>query len=304
MKRLFNGFLLRRAGFLLCFALLGLSLSAGTFDQLQPVRLATGMKFTEGPAWHPDGFLVFSDIDGNVVYKWSETTGLDTLVYPSGKSNGILYDTKGGFFVCRQGARDVATMTATGKLTSLVSSYKGKKFNSPNDMELSPKGTVFFTDPDFGANASSRELPFQGLFCLPAGKKEAVLLDSTLNWPNGLTFVDDSRTLYLCESRTNIIYTYRLTDDYTVKDLSKDKQLFVKVAGNGLVDGIATDGLGRIYVAFNRGGIRIFDKQATEIGQIAFPAGEEVRNLCFGGSKRNILFVTSGKSLYKIELAF
>lgn len=271
-------------------------------DGLQPVRLATGMQFTEGPAWHSDGYLVFSDIDGNVLYRWSEKDGLDTLAYPSGNSNGIICTESKGFLVCHQSYRRISAMTATGELSPFISTYKGKKFNSPNDLVLSKRGMMYFTDPDFGHNTRSRELSYQGLYALPAGQHEPVLLDSSLNWPNGVAFFDDENVLYLCESRTNNIYTYTLNANGLIDDLSRDKKLFVKVAGNGLIDGLVSDGKGRLFVAFNRGGIKVFNKMGVELGQIAAPNGEEVRNICLGGPAGTTLFITAGKSLYKIEL--
>jgi len=277
---------------------------AGITDALKPVKLASGMKFTEGPAWNADGYVVFSDIDGNVLYKWSESGGLDTLAYPSGNSNGIICTGKNSFLVCHQGSRNISSMTADGKLTSFVATYKGKRFNSPNDLEISKKGLIYFSDPDFGQNTRSRELPYQGFYVIPAGLKEPILLDSTLNWPNGVAFFDDQQVVYLCESKTNNIYAYTLNAKGLVDDLSRDKKLFVKVSGNGLADGLVSDGRGHLFVAFNKGGIKVFDKQANEIGQIASPNGEDVRNLCIGGKEGKTLFVTAGKSLYKIELTY
>lgn len=277
---------------------------AGITDNLQPVKLASGMKFTEGPAWNADGYVVFSDIDGNVLYKWSEKEGLDSLAYPSGNSNGIICTGKNSFLVCHQGFRVISSMTADGKLTPYIATYKGKKFNSPNDVEITKKGMIYFSDPDFGHNARSRELPYQGLYAVPAGQKEPILLDSTLNWPNGVAFFDDEKVLYVCESRTNNIFAYTLNAKGLIDDLSRNKKLFVKVNGNGLADGLVSDGRGHLFVAFNKGGIRVFDKQGAEIGQIAPPNGEEVRNLCIGGTSGKTLFVTAGKSLYKIELTY
>jgi gluconolactonase len=263
-----------------------------------PIRLATGMQFTEGPAWHPKGYLIFSDIDGNVLYRWNPSKGLDTLVYPSGNANGNLYAKPYPFLVCQQGRRAVSALNERGTLTPLIEQFRGKKLNSPNDLERSTNGNIYFTDPDFGFNAKTRELPFQGFFLLPAGKGEAVLLDSTLNWPNGLAFTKDGKSLLLCESKTNLIYRYALSRDGRIAN----KSVFVHVTGNGLVDGIATDKEGNLFVAFNRGGVVVFSATGTELGRIAFPPGEDVRNLCLGGKDGNTLFVTAGKSLYKVDL--
>lgn len=277
---------------------------AGVYDNLVPVKIATGMQFTEGPEYHPDGYLVFSDINGNVIYKWSETLGLDTLVYPAYNSNGIVSTKSNTFFLCRHGLRDIAKMDTLGKVTSVLSKVNGKRFNSPNDLTLSYMGSIYFTDPDYGVAAQDRELTYQGLFCLPYNSTTPVLLDSTLLKPNGLTFANDWRTLFVCESSTNTIYSYNLRDECTIQDFAKDKKVFVKVLGTGEIDGLTSDVFGNLYVAFGDAGIKIYDKSAKEIGLITLPVGEKVRNLTFGGKYYNQLFVTAGTSLYKIDIRF
>jgi len=192
-------------------------------------------------------------------------------------------------------------MDTTGKFTSVVSAYDGKRLNSPNDITFSYLGSIYFTDPDFGV--SGRELAYQGLFCLPYNSSTPVLLDSTLVKPNGLTFVHDWKTLFVCESSTNTIYTYGLQNESKV-DLTKDKKVFLKVAGTGEIDGITSDVFGNIFVAYGDGGVRIYDKTATLVGAISLPAGERARNLCFGGKFNNQLFITAGVSVYKVDIRY
>jgi len=277
-------------------------LIAGIFDNLQPVQIATGMQFTEGPQWHPDGYLVFSDVTGNKIYKWSEENGLSVLVSGAGSPNGIACSKRNELYICRYNQHDIIKMDTLGNQTSLMSAWNGKRLNAPNDVTLSYLGSVYFTDPDFGV--SGRELTFQGLYCIPYNAlTKPVLLDSTLIKPNGLTFVQDWKTLYVCESSTNTIYTYALNKESEI-DLSKNKKVFLKVEGTGEIDGITSDVFGNIYVAFGDGGVKIFDKSAIQVGSITLPAGERVRNLCFGGKFNNQLFITAGVSLYKVEIRF
>jgi len=278
-----------------------ITLTAGEFDNLLPVQIATDMQFTEGPQWHPDGYLVFSDVIGNKIYKWSEEKGLTVFASGVGKPNGIACSKENVFYVCRYNQHDVARMDTLGKLTSVLSAYNGKRLNSPNDVVLSYLGSVYFTDPDFGVTGC--ELMFQGLYCIPYNSTTPVLLDSTLVKPNGLTFVQDWKTLYVNESSTNTIYTYALTNESKV-DLTKDKKVFLKVTGTGEIDGITSDVFGNIYVAFGDGGVMIYDKSATLVGSITLPVGERVRNLCFGGKYNNQLFITAGVSLYKVDIRF
>ena len=277
-------------------------ISAGIFDNLLPVQIATGMQFTEGPQWHPDGYLVFSDVTGNKIYKWSEEKGLSVFLSGVGNPNGIACGKRNEFYVCRYNQHDVIKMDTLGNQTSLMSTWNGKRLNSPNDVALSYLGSIYFTDPDFGV--TGRELSFQGLYCMPYNAtNKPVLLDSTLVKPNGLTFVQDWKTLYVNESSTNTIYAYGLVNESTI-DLTKNKKVFLKVTGTGEIDGITSDVFGNIYVAFGDGGVKIYDKSATLVGSITLPAGERVRNLCFGGKYNNQLFITAGVSVYKVEIRF
>lgn len=286
---------------LLCL-IMPIELYAGIFDNLQPVQIVTGLQFTEGPQWHPDGYLVFSDVNGNKIYKWSEEKGLSVFVSGVGNPNGIACSKSNDFYVCRYNQHDVIKMDTLGNQTSLMSTWNGKRLNSPNDVTLSYLGSVYFTDPDFGV--SGRELTFQGLYCIPYNATtKPVLLDSTLIKPNGLTFVQDWKTLYVNESSTNTIYTYALTNESQV-NLVTGKKVFLKVAGTGEIDGITSDVFGNIYVAFGDGGVKIYDKSATLVGSITLPAGEKVRNLTFGGKYNNQLFITAGLSVYKVEIRF
>ena len=277
---------------------------ADIFAGLQPVKIATNMQFTEGPSWHPNGYLIFSDINGNVIYRWSESSGLDTLVYPAGNPNGTDCSKKNDFVVCRHTNHDVARMDTNGVITSIVSQYKGNRLNSPNDAVFSYLGSIYFTDPDYGVAATDKQLRFEGVYCIPYNSSRLILLDSTLVKPNGVTFSLDWRTLYVCESSTNNIYSYTFRNDTILQDITKDKKLFVKVPGTGEIDGMTSDVWGNLFVAFGDGGIKIINKEAKEIGSISFPAGEKVRNMCFGGKYKNILFVTAGTSLYKIEIRY
>jgi sugar lactone lactonase YvrE len=304
MKKMRVWLKIRVLGLVLLSLMLTLVSRAGIFDILQPYQIATNMLFTEGPSWHPDGYLVFSDIDGNVLYKWSETDGLDTLLYPAFNPNGTAITKTNSIVVCRHSSHDVVKIGTSGDITTLYNSYKGKRLNSPNDVVVSYSQSIYFTDPDYGVAAADRALAYQGLYCIPYNKSELFLIDSTLVKPNGLTFANDWRTLYVCESSTNTIYSYSFRNEYVIQDWTKDKKVFLQVTGTSEIDGITSDVFGNLYVAFGDGGIKIYDKDANPIGQITFPATERVRNLCFGGKYNNILFVTAGKSIYKVDIRF
>jgi sugar lactone lactonase YvrE len=279
--------------------LISIEVFSNPFEHLTPVKIISGLQFSEGPSWHPNGYLVFCDVDGNTIYKWNESKGLSVFTNQSEKSIGTDVSRKNELYVCRQGARDIEKIDTTGRMSILANQWNGKKFNGPNDVVVSYLGSIYFTDPDY--NAADREMSFQGLFCIPYNdNSKVVLLDSTLVRPNGLTFVQDWKTLYVCESSTNTIYAYSLQND----DHVSSKKVFLKVDGNGEIDGITSDVYGYIYVAFGDGGIKIYDRYANLINTIALPDGEKVRNLCFGGKYFNQLFVTAGTSVYKLEIRY
>ena len=260
------------------------------------------MEFTEGPSWHPNGYLVFSDVNANTIYRWDEVNGLQVFDASSQGANGTVVNKKNELIYCRQTARDIAKRDTNGVINSFVSTYNGKKYNSPNDLTLSYLGSIYFTDPDFGANTSGRELNYEGLYCIPYYSSNAILFDSTLIKPNGLTFSYDSKTLFVAESSTNKIYSYALRDDL-LSDITKDKKLFLTV-NSGEIDGITGDIFGNLYVACGNNGVKIYNKDAQQIGSISFPTNVKVRNLTLGGKYKNILFITAGTSLYKVDIRF
>jgi len=284
----------------ICLTLLSGSLAGQTsiFNNLLPEQIASGFEFSEGPAWHVDGFLVFSDIQANTIYKWSEVEGVQVFTNLSGNSNGIIASSFNEFIVCRHGNRDVSRMDLSGNISSLVSTYEGKQLNSPNDVSESYLGSLYFTDPPYGIKADQEELGFYGVYCLPYNASELVLLDDQLAKPNGIVFSPDGQVLYVCDTYTNRIIAYKLKNESQVRD----RWVFAELSGEGEVDGITTDLYGNVYVAFGNGGIEIFSPGGLKVGHIDVP--EKTRNLCFGGKYRNILFITAGTSLYRVKIPF
>lgn len=158
-----------------------------------PELLVGGFRFTEGPAWCDDGYLLFSDLYDNKIYKWSEEDGVTTFLSPSESSNGICYDGT-RFWVCRHAARDVAVLGKEGTIASFVGSYDGRKLNSPNDIAVSEKGIIYFTDPDYGVEPEDRELDFEGLYYAVNDSEGAILADDSLLKPNGVALSPTTRS--------------------------------------------------------------------------------------------------------------
>lgn len=260
-----------------------------------PELLATGFQFTEGPTWCADGYLLFSDIYGNKIYKWNESEGLSTFLTPAENSNGIFYDGS-QFWVCRHGARDIAKLSKEGMITSFINSYNGNRLNSPNDITVSKQGAIYFTDPDYGVQAADRELDFEGLYYVVKGSSTATLVDNTMIKPNGVALSPDNSKLYVCESSTNNIYIF----DIDSGGMPTNKRTLCKIAGSGEVDGIACHKSGYLFVAFSTGGVVMLSAEGEQVDNMTFAQRDRIRNVCIGGSEENILFVAAGQTLYRV----
>ena len=264
-----------------------------------PELLASGFRFTEGPAWCEDGYLLFSDLYDNVIYRWTESEGVMTFLSPSENSNGIFYDGT-RFWVCRHTTRDVAVLNKDGLITSIVGSYDGRKLNSPNDITVSKHGIAYFTDPDYGIEPEDRELDFEGLYYVVNGSDTAVLADDSMTKPNGVALSPDHSKLYVCESSSNTIHVF----DLTSAGAPANKRTLCKISGDGEVDGIACHKSGYLFIAFSAGGIVVVSPEGEQQEHIAFSAKDRIRNLCFGEDDGNTLFVAASQSLYRVRLTY
>jgi gluconolactonase len=258
-------------------------------------KIATGFIFVEGPVWHPGGFLIFSDIQGNTVYKWDPSTGKSSAFHkPSGNSNGLSLDLQGNVLLCQHGSRRVARLNADDSETAMADSYDGKRLNSPNDLAVKSDGSVYFTDPPYGINSSQEELHYYGIYRIsPAG--EVILLDKTLSRPNGICFSPDESKLYVNDSQALKIYVWDVQADLTIAN----RQLFYSMTGSGAADGMKTDAEGRLYSS-GPGGVWIFSPDKKLIDKILVP--ETVTNVNWGDTDYQTLFITAGVSVYSIRL--
>ncbi|RPI00202.1 MAG: T9SS C-terminal target domain-containing protein [Calditrichaeota bacterium] len=288
--------------YFLQFIALGLLIGAPVIMAQSPVpagavvdKIAAGFQFVEGPLWHPDGFLIFSDIPASTVYKWDPATGNTSVFHkPSGNSNGLSLDLQGNVLLCQHGKRRVARRSSDGSESAVAETYQGKKLNSPNDLTVKKDGNIFFTDPPYGINSSQEELKFYGIFRYsPAG--ELVLLDKSLNRPNGICFSPDESKLYVNDSQALKIYVWDVQADLSIAN----KTLFYSMTGGGAADGMKTDTEGRLYSS-GPGGVWIFSPDKKVIDKIAVP--ETVTNLNWGDTDYQTLFITAGVSVYSIRL--
>jgi len=270
-------------------------------------RLATGLRWAEGPVWFGDlRCLLVSDIPNNRILRWDEETGaLSTFRHPSGQANGNTRDRQGRLITCEHGTRRVTRTEYDGSITVLVDRFEGKRLNSPNDVVVSRDGAVWFTDPAFGilsdyeGERAERELPLN-LYRWDPATGQTTVLDDSIQAPNGLAFSPDERILYVVECRS----VPRRILAYDVLDGTRLARRRILIdAGPGTPDGFRVDEDGNLWCGWGMGtpeldGVRIFNPAGDPIGHIHLP--ERCANLCFGGPHRNRLFMAASQSIYAL----
>jgi gluconolactonase len=283
------------------YCLLILFLGGTTYSQ-SPIppgakleKIAVGILQPEGPIWIDSLGLLFSDIAGNKIYRFSPSdSSLKIFMNPSDSSNGMTLDLQGRLILTQMELRRVSRRETNGTITPLASTYKGKKFNSPNDVVVKSDSSIFFTDPDFNIpNGEKAELSFKGIYRIsPSGG--LTLLDSTLDKPNGICFSLDESKLYVNESAQAKIYVWDV-----VGDSISNKRLFFQIPASGYVDGMKIDPKGNIYCS-GPNGVWIISPSGVNLDRIAM---ETPSNCNWGDADRKTLYITAGNSLYRIRLA-
>jgi gluconolactonase len=281
-------------------------------------KLATGFQFTEGPAWHPDGFLVFSDPNTNVIYAYKPQTGnveiyrtksgyagIDIGEYHQPGSNGLAFDKEGRLTVCQHGERRVIRIEKKGPITVLADKFDGKRLNSPNDLVYRSDGALFFTDPPYGLPEAfkdrRKETQFSGVYGVINGKVK--LLTTDLRGPNGIAFSPDEKYLYVSNWDINDIHNTKTIMRYEVAadgSLSNGLVFFDmnKTDGDDALDGLKVDSQGNVFCS-GPDGIWIISKEGKYLGRIRTP--EHAANMAWGEDGHS-LFITASTSIYKIRL--
>lgn len=290
-----------------------------TLDEIVPrdaklEKVAGGFQFTEGPVWHPDGYLLFSDPNANTIYRWSPEgsvsvyrtksgyTGADIGRYRQPGSNGLTLDRDGLLTINEHGNRRVVRLERPGNITVLADRYEGKRLNSPNDLVYRSDGSLYFTDPPFGLPRAfddpAKELPFSGVYLLRDGK--LTLLTRELSGPNGIALSPDEKYLYVdnWDLKRKVLMRYEVKPDGTLAG-GKIFYDFTAEPEEVALDGIKVDQRGNVYVSAPRG-VWIISPEGKPLGRIEPP--EHDANFAWGDADGRTLYLTASTGLYRIRL--
>ena len=279
--------------------------------------LASGFTWAEGPVWVKDGgYLLFSDIPRNSVFKWKDGEGISLFLNPSGYTgkvyyglepgcNGLTLDPKGQLVSMEHGDRRVSVLTKEGGKRTLVDNYQGKRLNSPNDGCFKSNGDLYFTDPPYGLpermGDHRKELEFQGVYRLtPEGK--VTLLTKEIKYPNGIAFSPDEKTLYVAQSDPDkpVIYAFDVQADGTTSNM----RVFFDTAAlaakaKGLPDGLKADAKGNLF-ATGPGGVLVISADGKHLGTLF--TGEATAN-CGWGDDGSTLYICADMHICRIKLS-
>ncbi len=280
-------------------------------------KIADGFAWVEGPVWDKEGgYLLFSDIPNNSVFKWEEGKGVSLFLRPSGYtgkepfrgkepgSNGLAMDAGGNLVSAEHGDRRITKLNKDGTKTVIADSYNEKRLNSPNDLVFRSNGDLYFTDPPFGLPGTfddpKKELPFQGVYRVsPDGK--ITLLTSEIRAPNGIAFAPGEETLYITD--VNPDRPAWLAFDVNKSGSISNGRVFYDAAGftktqKGAPDGMKTDKRGNLFGA-GPGGVYIFSPDGTLLGRIK--TGVPTSNVNWGNDG-SVLYITADGAVYRIRL--
>jgi gluconolactonase len=278
-------------------------------ENVQVEQLGSGFTFTEGPIWNQDGrFLLFSDMPGDTRRRWDEQSGVQVVLSPSNKGNGMTLDSDGRLIVCEHSTSSVVRMDPDGTGSGrevLASHYQGKELNSPNDVVVHSSGAIYFSDPTYGRMPGfgverEQDLDFQGIYRIAPGGGDPQLVAGDFAQPNGLCFSPDESLLYVNDTDRAHIRVFELGGD----GLSTGDRVLAENIGTAslekmdLVDGMKCDEQGNIWVT-GPSGVWVISPQGEHLGTIEIP--EPVGNLHWGGPDWSWMFVCASSGLYRVQ---
>jgi gluconolactonase len=272
-------------------------------EQVTFEQLGTGFLFTEGPLWHSqEQHLLFSDMPGNQIRRWSAKGGIAVFRKPSDMSNGLAWDPQGRLLACEHATSRVTRTESDGSLTVIASHHDGRELNSPNDIVTKRDGGIYFTDPTYGRAefyGVPREpaLDFRGVYRADPEQKRLTLVADDFRQPNGLCFSADETLLFVNDTERKHIRVFDVKPDGTLAN----SRVWAETVGEGAgaPDGMKIDSGGNLYCC-GPGGIHVFDASTKCLGVIRVP--EYTANFNWGDPDLKSLFITASTSLYRIRV--
>jgi len=279
------------------------------FGNVHVETLWTSCRWAEGPAWFAAGrYLVWSDIPNDRMLRWDETDGsVSVFRQPAMNTNGHTVDLEGRLVSCEHRGRCVSRTEHDGSRTVLASHHEGKRFNSPNDVVVKSDGSIWFTDPSYGidsdyeGDASPNEQGAQRVYRIDPATSAVSVVASDFVQPNGIAFSPDESLLYIVDTGA----THREDGPHHVRKFRVNTngtlaggEVFA-VCPNGLYDGLRVDVHGNLWLSAGDG-VHCHASDGALLGKVLIP--ETVANLCFGGAKRNRMFICGTSSLYSVYL--
>lgn len=288
---------------LIGFFLIATAVTAAAQEQLPLSVIAPGAElkliskqfaFSEGPAVNKQGDIYFTDQPNDKIWKYDTKGRLSLFMDKTGRSNGLYFDTKGNLIACADEKDELWSISPDKKVTVMLSNFEGKRLNGPNDLWIDPKGGIYFTDPYYQRDYWDRkqpDIPGQYVYYLPKGKKQPVIVEDSLVQPNGIVGTPDGKYLYVADLQANKTYRYKINSNGSLKD----RKLFASQGS----DGMTLDNHGNLYITGK--GISVYDTHGKKLGNISVPSNW-TGNVCFGGTARDVLFITASESVYTLQM--
>lgn len=257
-------------------------------------RISNQFSFTEGASVDKNGNVFFTDQPNDKIWKYDINGNLTVFLDKAGRSNGTYFDHNGNLLTCADEKDELWSIDPKGQATILLKDFEGHRFNGPNDLWEDLKGGIYFTDPYYQRpywDRTSPDIKGEKVYYLARGKKQAIVVADDLEKPNGIVGTPDGKYLYVADIQADKTYKYKINPDGKLSE----KKLFCEKGS----DGMTLDNQGNVYLTGD--GVIIYDKNGKKIETIAVPE-KWTANLCFGGKKKNNLFITASESVYTIEM--
>ncbi len=281
---------MQRVAFIFFAALL--TLGGQDVPRIQLEKIASGFRYPTAPIWSRDGFLLFADTPANVVIRWMPGQKPETYLEDLNGPAGLGFDTSGRLYICEGRGRRVIRVDKKKKIEPLAEEWQGKHLNAPNDIAVRRDGHAWFTDPAFGYQQDSRELDFYGVFRM-SSKGEIEPIAKWTTRPNGIALSPNGRTLYVADSDRRAVRSFEIDRG---GNASNERMFAANI--EGIPNAIAIDEKGNVYVAGRN--INVYSPEGKHVDRIEF--GDPISGCAFGEGDLQSLFVTAGRSLYRVRL--